>query len=72
MKRDLIGKKPMVYYAGKPIQKSHPDLEPYSKPAIKLQTTILEKLKNRTIYSPGPSLIKSAVLHFLLQSFRIP
>ena len=67
MKRDLIGQKPIVYYAGKPIQTSHPDLEPYSK-----QTTILEKLKNRTIYSPGPSLIKSAVLHFLLQSFRIP
>ena len=72
MKRDLIGQKPMVYYAGKPIQTSHPDLEPYTKPAIELQTTILEKLKNRTIYSPGPSLIKSAVLHFLLQSFRIP
>ena len=72
MKRDLIGQKPMVYYAGKPIQKSHADLEPYTKPAIELQTTILEKLKNRTIYSPSPSLIKSAVLHFLLQSFRIP
>ena len=72
MKRDLIGQNLWFIILVKPIQKSHPDHEPYTKPAIELQTTILEKLKNRTIYSPSPSLIKSAVLHFLLQSFTIP
>ena len=28
----------MVYYTGKPIQKSHPDHEPYTKPAIDCKT----------------------------------
>ena len=32
----------------------HPDHEPYTKPANNLQTAILEKLKNKTIYLFSP------------------
>ena len=32
----------------------HPEHEPYTKPANNLQTAILEKLKNKTIYLLSP------------------
>ena len=46
----------MVYYTSKPIEKGIQTRdEPYTKPAIDLQTSILERLKNRTIHLPSPS-----------------
>ena len=42
----------MVYYTDKQRQPGH---EPYTKPAIDLQTTILERLKNGTIHLSSPS-----------------
>ena len=53
--RDLIGQKPMVYYAGKPIEKASGPRAINKTGLIDLQTTILERLKNRTSYLPSPS-----------------
>ena len=70
---DLIGQKPMVYYTGKSIEKGIQTTKPYTKPAIDLQTTILERLKNRTIilYTQPFLILKSTGFHILLLSVKI-
>ena len=44
----------MVYYTGKPIEKGIRTTS-HKQNRIDLQTTILERLKNRTSYLPSPS-----------------
>ena len=44
----------MVYFTGKPIEKGIRTTS-HKQNRIDLQTTILERLKNRTSYLPSPS-----------------
>ena len=56
----------MVYYTGKPIEKGIRTTRHKQKPAIDLQTMILERLKKEQVTYPALLNIKSVGFHILL------